>query len=1062
MRQFTTLLSLAFCAGLSLPAAQFHIGAHNFTLPDGFEIELVAGTNLAPRPINASFDEQGRLYVTDSSGSNDKPEKQLAEKPHRIVRLEDTDGDGKFDKQIVFADKMMFPEGCLWHDGSLYVAAPPSIWKLTDTNHDGVADVRVEWFQGKTLTGCANDLHGPYAGPDGWIYWCKGAFAKQTYTLPNGKEFTTRASHIFRARPDGTSVEPVMTGGMDNPVGLAWSPEGELFLCGTFFQHPAGGQRDGIIHVLYGGVYGKDHDVLDGHPRTGDLLPMMTHLGPAAPSAIARYESDVFGKTFQNNLFVACFNMHKIVRCEMQPYGATYKTTDTDFLVSDNPDFHPTDVLEDADGSLLVVDTGGWYKLCCPTSQLEKPDVLGGIYRVRRKGVAMTGDPRGLKIPWSEMNATDLVGLLNDSRWTVRNRAIAELSKRGTNAVPALQRELSSPNGSPESWKSAIWTLTRINSPSAREALFSLRDLPQPRKQILPRHYALLNPLTFFTALQSVSLWRDTNAVPWLCDALTNSSGLPNLALTAAEALGRIGDERAVPELLNRMERTGTFRLRFPESDPYADTRAVRAMDHSIIYALIEINAPPATRAGLDSKNPYVQRTALIALDQMPNGGLNAATVFPFLNSANALLKETAFWIINHHPKWGGEMARWIQESFKEVSSTAEQTQYADMLARSAGQAEVQQRIAEIASQPASQATALSAMARSRLKEIPDAWTDAVRAALDSKWGENNQRLAIAAASSFAGAKRKEPELNAALLDLARDEARVKNLRLSALAALPSHAIPSDASLFNFLRRALTSDSSLSERSAAASVLAKARLNDVQLLALANSVRSAGPIELPKLVSAFGRATNENVGLALVEALGASQSRAALRAETLKPALTNYPATVQQKADALLATLNTDATQQKQHIDDMLATVKGGDIRRGQALFNSPKAACSACHAIGYLGGNVGPDLTKIGTIRNERDLLEAIVYPSASFVRSYEPMIVATKGGEEFSGVLKKDSAEEVVLATGPNTEQRLARADITDMRPGSVSVMPSGLADQLTKEELADLLAFLKATRW
>ena len=76
---------------------------------------------------------------------------------------------------------MMFPEGTMWLDGSLYVAAPPSIWKLTDTDGDGVADRREEWFHGKTLTGCANDLHGPYAWPDGWIYWCKGAFAEQTY-----------------------------------------------------------------------------------------------------------------------------------------------------------------------------------------------------------------------------------------------------------------------------------------------------------------------------------------------------------------------------------------------------------------------------------------------------------------------------------------------------------------------------------------------------------------------------------------------------------------------------------------------------------------------------------------------------------------------------------------------------------------------------------------------------------------------------------------------------------------------------------------------------------------
>src|SRR5213594_596743 len=249
-------------------------------VPGGFEVELVAGPPLVDRPIVADFDEQGRLYVADSSGSNDKVEIQLREKPHRIVRLEDTNGDGRYDKSIVFADKMMFPEGALWFDGSLYVSAPPSIWKLTDTDGDGVADKREEWFEGKTLTGCANDLHGPYLGPDGWIYWCKGAFAKQTYERPGKPPFVTRAAHIFRRRPGDSIVEPIMTGGMDNPVGLAWSAEGELFLSGTFFQHPGGGKRDGIIHVIYGGVYGKENDALEGHPRTGDLMPIMTHLGP--------------------------------------------------------------------------------------------------------------------------------------------------------------------------------------------------------------------------------------------------------------------------------------------------------------------------------------------------------------------------------------------------------------------------------------------------------------------------------------------------------------------------------------------------------------------------------------------------------------------------------------------------------------------------------------------------------------------------------------------------------------------------------------------------------------
>ena len=287
-------------------------------VPDGFSIELAAGPPLVERPIVASFDDEGRLYVAESSGSNDPVQKQLELKPHRIVRLEDTDGDGKFDKRTVFADHMMFPEGALFFDGSLYVSAPPSIWKLTDKDGDGVADERVEWYQGKTLTGCANDLHGPYAGPDGWIYWCKGAFAEQTHIV-NGKEWKTKAAHIFRCRPDGTGFEPVMTGGMDNPVDVAFMPDGERILSGTFFH--VNPRNDGLIHAIYGGVYGKDHGVLDGHPRTGELMPILDPLSAAAGCGLERYDSDVFGADYRDNLFLCQFNLRKVSRHILKPDG---------------------------------------------------------------------------------------------------------------------------------------------------------------------------------------------------------------------------------------------------------------------------------------------------------------------------------------------------------------------------------------------------------------------------------------------------------------------------------------------------------------------------------------------------------------------------------------------------------------------------------------------------------------------------------------------------------------------------------------------------------------------
>ncbi len=628
---------------------QVELNGHTFTLPADFDIELAAGPPLIDRPIVADLDDEGRLYVADSSGSNEPTAVQVVKRPHRIVRLEDADGDGRFDRRTVFADKMMFPEGCMWLAGSLYVAAPPSIWKLTDADGDGVAERRSEWFQGKTLTGCANDLHGPYLGPDGWVYWCKGAFAKQTYERPpspqpsppsggrgskgeGGKPpLVTRASHIFRCRPDGSGIEPVMTGGMDNPVDVVFTPGGERIFTTTFFQHPGGGRRDGLIHAVYGGIYGKDHDVIHDpvHKWTSPaLMPVLTHLGAAAPCGLTRYESRVFGADYQDNLFACLFNMHKVTRHVLIPDGATFRTRDEDFLVSSNLDFHPTDVHEDADGSLLVIDTGGWYKLCCPTSQLHKPDVLGAIYRIRRKGAPRLNDPRGRKLAWAKMSPAELAGLLGDARPAVRRRAVETLGRNGAEAVPALADVIRS-GKSAEARRNAVWAATRINDAAARAAVRrALTDADETTRQ---------------AAIHSISVRRDREAVPSLRKLLETTS--PHNRRAAAEALGRLGDKSAVPDLLDV----------FAGADD-------RALEHSLIFALIEIADAEATWGGLNDTTARVHRATLVALDQMEGGGLRAETVADKLASTDAALKETAWWIAGRHPEWAETMTGFLRD----------------------------------------------------------------------------------------------------------------------------------------------------------------------------------------------------------------------------------------------------------------------------------------------------------------------------------------------------------------------------------------------------------------
>ena len=153
-------------------------------------------------------------------------------------------------------------------------------------------------------------------------------------------------------------------------------------------------------------------------------------------------------------------------------------------------------------------------------------------------------------------------------------------------------------------------------------------------------------------------------------------------------------------------------------------------------------------------------------------------------------------------------------------------------------------------------------------------------------------------------------------------------------------------------------------------------------------------MELSRLLRAYEHAPDEQVGMTLLSALEASRGAASLRPEVLRATVAKYPDSVRTRAEAFVSKVNVDATRQAQRLDELMTTIGGGDIRRGQAVFNDPKTACTACHAIGYIGGKIGPDLTRIGQVRTERDLLEAIVYPSASFARSYESMTVTMRSG--------------------------------------------------------------------
>jgi putative heme-binding domain-containing protein len=550
-------------------------------------------------------------------------------------------------------------------------------------------------------------------------------------------------------------------------------------------------------------------------------------------------------------------------------------------------------------------------------------------------------------------------------------------------------------------------------------------------------------------ALNVVSLYRDAEAGPQVVELLSHDAAAVRRA--AAEALGRIGDASAVPRLL--------------AASAHADDRSLQ---HSITYALIELNEPAATRAGLASREPRTVGAALVALDQMPNGTIEPGQVIPLLSSSNPELRQTARWLVTQHTDWGGELVEWFRSQLKitsdrdrsKASDAADSDVLESMLVGFAGHSAIQELLGDVVRQPASsnaaRTMALRVMAAAKLSQSPDRWRDALSTVIA---GGDAELVSLAVAATRAlPATTTQDALHQALLTVASTPQNPPDLRVAALAvstaAMPQLSEPQ----FELLVQSLSPDNPVVLRSAAADAISHARLSAAQLEQLCSAIKLAGPLELSRLLPPFAKATDERSGRQLLASLAKASALSSLRFDLLRETLANNSPDVQREIDKLESIINIDAGAQRKRIEELLPHMASGDIRRGHAVYYSAKASCSACHVLGHAGGKSGPELTRIGESRTERDLLESILFPSLSFVRSYEPVLIITVDGRAINGTIRDETADEFILTTGPDQEVRLRRDEVDELQPSTVSVMPIGLDKQLTTQEIADLVAFLK----
>lgn len=375
---------------VELPPGQFtQVRLPTAVLADGFALSLVAASPLVTHPTMACIDDRGRLFVADCVGVNWNKAQLEANPPNRILLLEDRDGDGVFDKSTVFAEGLTFPQGACWLDGALYVCSPPGLWRLTDRDGDGFAEEREQLVEGFDYTGNAADVHGPFWNPsDRRLYWCHGrkghrAVGKEGVVVHEGL-----ASGIWSCNPDGSNLRWHSLGCGDNPVEVDFTPDGDVLgVQNLYYTNPRG---DTLVHFLPGGVYERPDmlKAIEGLPRTLDHMPVVQNFGHVAVSGCTLWRSNPWGSAALQML-VTHFNTGRLVRLELTRSGSTYAATENAFAKLNDPDVHLTDVLEDRDGSLLLVDTGGWFRIGCPSSLMAKPDITGAVYRITHKAKSL-------------------------------------------------------------------------------------------------------------------------------------------------------------------------------------------------------------------------------------------------------------------------------------------------------------------------------------------------------------------------------------------------------------------------------------------------------------------------------------------------------------------------------------------------------------------------------------------------------------------------------------------------------------------------------------------------
>ena len=943
-------------------------------LEPGLRIELVAAEPLVVDPVAFAFDEDRVLYVVENRGYPDPAEGGTPTRLGRIARLEDRDGDGRFDHRTEFVTGLTYPNGILPWNGGVFVTCAPDIFYFKDTDGDGVADI-----QKVVLTGFNSDktaqirVSHPILGLDGWVYVTSGLNGGEVIS-PDHPDRPAVSFGAADGRFHPETFEFETTGGRSQ-FGLAFDPFGRRF--GTSNRHPV----QHIVmepkylrrnpHLLFNesteNVAKAEADAIvfpiSNAVTSADFIPKLiglSHKGTfTSACGLLVYQGTGLGHDHVGNAFICEPAQNLVQRQMVEPDGVTFKSRlpyeDREFLSSTDTWFNPVFLGEGPEGALYLADM---YRKVIDHPSYVPEEARGGldfesgkdkgrIYRIVGEDFEQ-GKVVGSPISSSSEPLALVQALASKEEW-VRATAHRMLLERKKDFEVTGLEEIAEKAELPESRVRALWLLQSLSQLNSEILKKAMKD----------QHAGIREQ----AILLGASLWESSPALlPLLIQASEDKE--MRVRFTAALMLGELQQPDAGRALARIAAENG-------------QDKWIRAA----VLSGIGTRLPEFLEMFRSSPSPDPDAFAAVMQDLGRLFG-NAAS----LKESQKLFRD----VVQDEGElsWRVAAALGLVEGFSGRSKieVAQRSLLAGLLGDSVSENDQQQlsvfidHTVEMALNESnnlrSRASAATLLAYAPYEQV----ADALRELLDSRNASELQLASVSALARLGDAR--GSELLTSQKVWTQYTPRVKAAAIQALVSNPVF---------------------------------------VQTLFTAIEQGIIGPAEI------------------------SSTHRERL--------LNDKDKKVSEQAEVLFKDLEGGGRMEVYQAYREVLTLPG-EASLGKAVFQTH---CSACHTYAGEGGMVGPDLTGVNNQPADALLLHTLV-PNYEVLPSYQSVAIETSDGRSLSGYLVSETDNSLTLRTAFGTEEAVLRSNIISIHHSGLSLMPDGLEQSMTKEELAHLIAYLK----